>query len=396
LPVLLWFVFKYVWKDYVVEYSSRSWLNLLQWTVLEIIPPKEVEKSPKVMESIYSGIAGVITAISIFDEWLKGAFTDQFSLEIVGDEGATHFYIRTQKRFRNLVEAQIYAQFPDAEIMEVSDYTARFPKSIPNKDWDLWGTDVEFKMSDPYPIRTYDKFEEDVTGTMIDPLAAMAEVIGKLGPGQHIWLQYIIQPLPEKWREDYYQKLVDKLSKKAEKKEQNILEHLVDVIASLPKALFGPVEFAADEAKNDQPLEFKLTPGEKEILKSVEENFGKNMFKTKMRLLILGRKDVFDKTFVSSFFGSIKQFSDLNMNNLKPNDVSKTYAYYFMKKARMAARQRKIYRRYKVRSMDGVKLVFSTKELATLFHFPNMEVKAPSVTMIQSKRGTAPSNLPVA
>lgn len=395
MPVLLWFVFKYVWKDYVVEYSKDSWLNNLQWTVLEIIPPKEVEKSPKVMESIYSGIAGVIVAISIFDEWLKGAFTDQFSLEIVGDEGTTHFYVRTQKKFRNLVEAQIYAQFPDAEIMEVPDYTARFPKVIPNKDWDLWGTDVEFKMPDPYPIRTYDKFEEDVTGTMIDPLAAMAEVIGKLGPGQHIWLQYIIQPLPEKWRDDFYQKLVDKLSKKAEKKEQNILQHIADVIVNIPKALFGPIEFAADEDKNDQPLEFKLTPGEKEILKAVEENFGKNVFKTKMRLLILGRKDVFDKTFVSSFFGSIKQFSDLNMNNLKPNDVSKTYAHYFMKKARMAARQRKIYRRYKVRSMDGVKIIFSTKELATLFHFPNMEVKAPSVTMIQSKRGTAPANLPI-
>lgn len=394
MPVLLWFVFKFVWKDYVVEYSKDSWLNKLEWTVLEIIPPKDVEKSPKVMESIYSGIAGVIGAISVFDEWLNGVFIDQFSLEIVGDEGATHFYIRTQKRFRNLIEAQIYAQFPDAEIMEVPDYVARFPKSIPNKDWNLWGTDVEFKMPDPYPIRTYDKFEEDVTGTMIDPLAAMAEVIGKLKPGQHIWLQYVIQPLKEVWRDDEL-KLIDKLSKKAEKKEKNILEHMVDVIVSLPKALFGPVEFAAEEAKNDQPLEFKLTPGEKEVLKAVEENLGKNAFKTKMRLLILCRKDAFDKTLISSFFGSLKQFSDLNMNNLKPNDASKTYAHYVMKGSRMAARQRKIYRRYKSRSMDGVKIVFSTKELATLFHFPNMEVKAPSVTLIQSKRGTAPANLPV-
>jgi hypothetical protein len=66
-----------------------------------------------------------------------------------------------------------------------------------------------------------------------------------------------------------------------------------------------------------------------------------------------------------------------------------------MKKSRLEARQRKIYRRYKSRSMDGALMVFSTKELATLFHFPNMEVKAPSVTMIQSKRGTAPSNLPI-
>lgn len=394
MPLVLWYIFKFVWKDFVIVYSADSHVKSLRWTVLEIIPPKEVEKSPKVMESIYSGIAGVMSAISIFDEWLKGAVTDRFSLEIAGDEGVTHFYIRTQKRFRNLIEAQVYAQFPDAEIMEVPDYTARFPKVIPNKDWDLWGTDIEFKMPDPYPIRTYDKFEEDVTGTMIDPLAAMAEVIGKLGPGQHIWLQYVIEPLKETWRDDEL-KLIDKLSKKAEKKEKNILEHIVEVIANLPGALFGPIEFTAEEAKNDQPLEFKLTPGEKEVLKAVEENFGKNAFKTKMRLLVLGRKDVFDKTFISSFFGSLKQFSDLNMNNLKPNDASKTYAHYFMKEARLAARKRKIYRRYKDRDPDGVKIIFSTKELATLFHFPNMEVKAPSITMVQSKRGTAPANLPV-
>lgn len=394
LPWALWFVFKFVWKDFVIEYSQRSWLNLLEWTVLEIIPPKDIEKSPKIMESFYAGIAGVYVAINVFDEWLKGAFTDQFSLEIIGDEGAVHFYVRTQKKYRNLIEAQIYAQFPDAEIIEVEDYVNRFPKVIPNKDWDLWGTDVELAMPDPYPIKTYDKFEEDVTGTISDPLAAMAEVMGRLGPGQHIWLQYIIQPLKELWRSDEM-KLVQKLAGRVNGVEKGVPGHFADVIANLFKALWGPVEFAAEEKKEQQPLEFRLTPVEKEVLKAVEENLGRNSFKTKMRLLILGRKEGFDKTFVTSFFGSIKQFNDLSLNNLKPNDASKTYAHYVIKKSRLAARQRKIYRRYKSRSMDGKKVVFSTKELATLYHFPNMEVKAPSITTVESKRGTAPSNLPV-
>lgn len=395
LPLFLWFIFKFVWKDYVIQYSSRSWLNLLQWTVLEIIPPKEIEKSPKVMESVYSGIAGVVVSIPVFDEWLRGAVMDRFSLEIVGEEGAMHFYIRTQKKYRNLIEAQVYAQFPEAEIREVEDYVNRFPKVIPNKNWDLWGADVEFVRANHYPIKTYDKFEEDITGTMIDPLAAMAEVIGKLGPGQHIWLQYVIEPLKEDYWNKEGKKIIEKLSKKAVSAEKNVLEHIIETLLSVPRAFFGPVEFGAAEAKNDQPLEFKLTPGEKEVLKAVEENLGKNAFKTKMRLLILGKKEGFDKTFVTSFFGSIKQFSDMNMNNLKPNDISKTYANYLFKKSRLAARQRKIYRRYKDRDPDGVKIIFSTKELATLFHFPNMEVKAPSVSKIESKRGTAPSNLPV-
>lgn len=395
LPFLLWFLFKFFWKDFVIEYSRKAWLNLLEWTVLEIIPPKDVEKSPKVMESIYAGIAGVVVSIGVFEEWLKGAITDRFSFELVGKEGEVHFYVRTQKKFRNLIEAQIYAQFPEAEIIEIEDYVNSFPKVIPNKNWDLWGTDVEFVMPNPYPIKTYDKFEEDITGTMIDPLAAMAEVIGKLGPGQHIWLQYVIEPLQEKWKLGEL-KLISKLTKKVEKKDMGIVDHIVEIFTSIPQAFTGPIEFAAKKAEIEQPLEFKLTPGEKEILKVVEENFGKNVFKTKMRLLVLGRKEGFDKTFVSSFFGSIKQFNDLNLNSFKPNDASKTYANFLMKESRLSARKRKIYRRYKGRSMDGKNIILSTKELATLFHFPNMEVKAPSVTTIESKRGTAPSNLPVA
>ncbi len=398
LPPLFYYVFKFLWMDFVVEYSDDGWVKKLEWVYLEFIPPKEIEKSPKVMESLYAGIAGVVVTIKPFDMYLKGAFTDRFSFEIVGEEGTMHFYARVQKKYRNLVEAQIYAQFPDAQIFEVEDYTKKFPRVIPNKHWDLWGADIESVMPSPYPIKTYDKFEEDITGTMIDPLAAMAEVIGKLGPGQHIWLQFVIEPFPEKWKnEDKEVKTVmDKLTgRNTAAPSKNILQHLIDVLVSVPKALFSPIDFSSPEKKEQSPLEFRLTPIEKEVLKAVEENIGKNTFKTKMRLLLVCRKEVFDKSIVSSFFGTIKQFNEMNLNNLKPNDASKTYADYIAKKGRLAYRQRKIYRRYRDRDMDGKKVIFSTKELATLFHFPNMEVKSPSVARIDTKRGSAPFNLPV-
>jgi len=397
LPALLYYLFKFLWMDYVVEFSANSFLSKLKWTYLEIIPPKDIEKSPKVMEALYQGMAGVVASINPLRMYLKGEQMDRFSLEIVGEEGVMHFYIRTQKKFRHLIEAQIYAQFPDAEIREVQDYTQKFPKVIPNKDWDLWGTDVEKSVDDAIPIRTYDRFDEDITGTMIDPLAAMAEVIGTLGPGQHIWLQFVLDPQSETWKGDNKKsKIIDMLSKKAVKKDMGLIDHLLDVISHIFAGLMGPVEFATSTDAADQPLEFKLTPGEKDALKATEENMNLNFFRVKMRLLVMGRRDVFDKTYVSAFFGAIKQFSDLNMNNLKPEDKNKTYADYFMVKERLAYRQRKIYRRYKDRDMSGKTLHFSSRELATVFHFPNMEVKAPSVTQIQAKRGSAPANLPVA
>lgn len=394
-PIMLYRVFHTLWKEFVGWYASDSWYNSQEWILLEIIPPREIERGPKMMENIYAGLTGVLTTYNTFDEYLRGSwFHDRFSLELTGEEGKVHFYIRAQKKYRNMVEAQVYAQYPDAQILEVPDYTQNFPKIIPNKHWDLWGTDFEFISPDPIPIKTYDKFEESITGEMIDPMAAIAEVLGALGPGQYIWLQYVLQPMPEPEKKKY-DAVVKKLKGETVAEPAGIIQHLGDVFANFFNGLFGPVEFKSAEKKELQPLEFRLSPGEKELLKATEENLGKNLFSTKMRFVYLGRKENLDGAFKGAFIGAVKQFNDLNMNQFKPEDISKTYGKIFFTQPRADFRKRKIYDRYRKRNMDGAKMVFSTKELATMFHFPDMGVKSPAIARTTSKLGSAPANLPV-
>jgi hypothetical protein len=258
----------------------------------------------------------------------------------------------------------------------------------------LWGSDLELELPDPYPIKTYDKFEESITGEAIDPVGAFVELFGTLPPGQNIWVQYLFYPLKEIWRKDEM-KEVQKLAGRVSRKEKGILGDLADVFTHIFPGLLGPVEFPKTEKKEEAPLEFRLTPVEKEQLKALEENLGKNSFKTKIRFIYIGKRKGFAMSYVNAFFGAIKQFADLNSNSLKPDNQSKTYAYYVATDMRSNYRRRKIYRRYKNRDMDGCKVVFSTTELATLFHFPNMNIKAPSVTRVESKKGSAPFNLPV-
>jgi len=393
-PVMLFYLFKILWMDFVSLYSRFSWLKSLKWTYLEIIPPKDLEKGPQPMEAIFQGMSGVLKTLSVFETHLLGKFTDRFSLELVGLGGEAHYYIRTQTKYRNLIESQIYAQYPDAEIIEVEDYTKNFPKVVPNKKWNLWGTDVKLTDPDPYPIKTYDKFEESITGETIDPVGAFVELFNTLPPGQNIWIQWILCPLMETWRVDEM-KEVQKLAGRINGETRGILSDLTDVITHIFQGMFGPVEFPKTEKKEEAPLEFRLTPVEKEKLKALEENLGKNAFRTKMRVIYIGRKEGFDSANVSALFGAIKQFHDLNSNSLAPDNQSKTYALYVAPDARVAYRQRKIYRRYRDRDMDGYKMVLSTTELATLFHFPNMNIKAPSLTRVESKKGSAPFNLPV-
>lgn len=399
LPILFYYIFKVLWIDFALVYSNNSWRAGQSWTYLEIIPPREIERGPKMMENIFTAMTGVLTTYNTFDEYIKGAFEhDRFSVELVGEEGKTHFYIRMQKKYRTLVESHVYAQYPDAKVVEVQDYTQKFPRIVPNKYWDLWGADFKFApgVHDAVPIRTYDKFEESVTGEMIDPMAALTEVMGSLGPGQHIWLQYVLQPLPEPTnKSDSNRNAIKKLKGEPVEESMGLIGHFLDVLVSIPKALLGPVVFGAADKKDLQPLEFRLSPTEKDLLKATEENLGRNFFKSKMRMIIIGRKENFDRTNVSAFVGAIKQFNDINFNQVMPEDVSKTVGIIFGAKPRAEFRKRKIYERYRKRNMDGVNLAFSVKEMATLFHFPDMGVKSPSITRTESKLGSAPANLPI-
>jgi hypothetical protein len=396
LPWLLYFLFKPIWMDFIVGKYAGS----IQYVLLEIIPPREIEKSPKLMESFFAGFAGVHTTYNTTDEYCKGMVLPKLSLEIVSDGGNVHFYFYVQKNFRNLVESNLYAQYPDSQILEVNDYTLSVPKMVPNKDWDLWGADLDFTKPDIYPIKTYNKFEEDVTGKMIDPLSAMIEALGRVGPEQKLWFQIIITPLGDK---DTLAegldlvKVVTGKKKKAKGPFEKVWVDITDVFSNIFGAMMAS-EVAFTEEKKDaveQPIEFKLTPGEKDVLKALEENIGRSFFKTKMRFMYLGKKNGFDKSNVSSFMGSIKQFNDNNLNSLKPNAASKTFANFVAVKSRMRFRQIKLFKRYVGRSMDGLNLKLSTAELATIFHMPDMSVVAPGVSRVDAKRGGAPSNLPI-
>lgn len=399
LPALFFPLFKSLWMYYI---QTKYWLAL-DWTLLELIPSKDIEKSPRVMESFYAGLAGTETTINPMEMYTQGAFAVTFSLEMVSDGGAMHFYIRTLKKFRNMVEAHIYAQYPNIEVVEVPDYVNDIPKIVPNKNWDLWGCDFELVKDNGIPIRTYEHFKEDVTGKMMDPLANLAEVMGKLKPGQKIWLQYVIKATPPSWGKEHGKKVADKL-KGREVAVEDPLERfktdIKDIFSNIIPVIGGdaPTLTAAKQKKEEAPLDTKLSPGEREMLREVEDNLNRIMFFTKMRLIVIGKKEGFDKTFIGTFIGGLKQFGHDYMNSVKPNDATKTYANYIFTKPRLRYRQRKILRRYRYRSMDGpakTVFTFSTKELATVFHLPDMQVAAPSVARIEAKTGGAPSNLPV-
>ena len=400
LPVMLFPLFMYLWMYHIIGRYESSIPRVL----LEIIPPKDIEKSPQLIEGLFDGLSGTDKGYLVYEQYIQGMGPSKFSFEIVGSDGHVHFYVRTPAINRNLIEAHLYAQYPDIEIIEVEDYINEVPKSIPNKDWNLWGTDFKLAKADAYPIKTYHSFEETVTGKMMDPLAGLIEVIAKLPPGQKVWIQYIISPERSTWYSTEGKALVDELVKGKKEKPASfvstLFSHIFGIFGSAFRVLFG---VATSEVKKDSkasdPLDLRLTPVQRKTLEAIESNIGKNVFKVKMRMMYLGRRENYNNgSFLPAIMGAIiKPYSDGNLNSIIPYNPTKTSAEYIFSKSRLLYLQRRLYRRYRDRDRDPDDCIFvlSTSELATLFHIPDGSIISPALSRVAAKRSGSPSNLPI-
>lgn len=377
-----------------------KYVSKWQRVTLAIDIPRDNEKSPKAVELIFTQIAGAQSSPNFVERYFDGKVQEPFSFEIASHEGIVRYYIQTTAQFRDLVEASVFAQYPDAQITEVEDYTTGMPEDFPNEEWNLWGTEMELYGDQAYPIRTYPQFEHQLSGEFIDPMAALLEVMSKMGPGEHAWMQLVLVPINDAWKKDAA-KLARKLAGIKEKPKP---PSLADQALGLPTKVFevvAPQLFGAAPAapKKEEPpsLMQHLTPGESRAIEAIQYKAAKTGFLVKFRIIYVGKKPSFHKgRGVTSLVGAIKQFNTQDMNGFKPNKRMTTKIDYWRVKERVAARQRAIMRNYKLRSpFNGIfPHVLNVEELATLWHFPVISVRAPMVAKTESKRREPPASLP--
>lgn len=397
-PLILFFIVKKSWHYWIV---MKVYVPKLRFALLEVKIPQEVLKTPKAMEYVLVALHGVWEDLNRRDRWLRGQFLPSFSLEIAGTAGEIHFYIQTQKKYISLVEAEVYSQYPDAEILEVEDYTNTVPPDIPNKDWDMWGTDMRLQRESPYPLRTYVDFEEMVEERRLDPVASIAEVMNKLRVGEHMWIQIIITPseiMGELRKEG--EKVIATLMKRTVKAEKKGLYALASLFTEQMMILAGrPPEQEKKEDLLFSP-EWNLSPGERDVVKAVEMKTSKVSFLTMVRFLYIGRRDVFQKSNIAAIFAFFDQFNTFNLNRIRLN--SKTYtknSFFLFRGLRNRFRKARLLQWYKWRSdLPGNISPFfflNVEELATLFHFPGQIVQAPTMPRVTTRKAPPPSGLPI-
>ncbi len=396
------------WALYLY-YIQNKYASSVEFKLLAIDVPRENELSPKAVEHIFAHIYGIKKSGNLKERYLKGYFQEAraISLEIVSIEGYIQFLIRTPKKFRDLVEAAIYAQYPDAEITEVHDYVDMIPKplELDQSDYDIWGTEYKLAQKYFYPLKTYPFFEHSLSQRLMDPMASLLEIMSRMGPGEHSWLQIVISPAGSDWRKEGVALINKLIGKKSAKKgadwsyfPRTITKGFVE---SFTASIVPPSELgeAANGSKEQQwpSMMQHLSPEEKSKVEGVAMKISKLGFKTKLRYIYAAPKEKLDTgKGAYAINGALAQFSDQNSNEIKINKKTQTKINYFFIKTRLKARKRKILWAYRARSIArGYKpYVFNTEELASMWHFPDIEIRTPTVQRVAAKKAQPPVDLP--
>lgn len=397
LPVSTFFLFFEFWMYYV-----HKEFNLSKGRVtLEIKLPQDIFKSPEAMELVLIQLHQTASPDNHIQTYIDGKHPPTYGLEIVSREGNVKFYINVQRsKFKNITETQLYAQYPGVEVHELDiDYTAEIPWD-PSR-FEYFSIHFGAKKPDAYPIKTYieyglDKMPDEEE--KIDPITSMLEMLGSMGPGEHMWVQILIDA-----------------HRKTTFKEGSLIaqgDWTEDARAEIKKIIVSAAKrIGLGEDEIGTNVNQLLTDAEKDTIKAIERSLGKNAFNTGLRGMYIAKKEAYNPgEQIGALITGWRGYDDINRNSIGVRwrtDYDWNWWQDPSGRKKMMHKQNELdeYKRRYYDSRSGSsrdngsladsKTVFTTEELATMFHLPGKVALTPSLARIPSKRAEPPANLPV-
>ncbi len=396
LPLYLAVIFWIVWVDYI---RFLFWFSQ-DTVVLEVQLPQEVAKNPGAMEVFLTSFWNAAGEGTMINRAWKGSYRPIWSLEIASNEGRIGFYIHMRRSFRNVIEARLYGQFPEAKITEVDDYAARVPFNL--KDYELFGAEYVKGSPEALPIKTYIDYGLDKDPKeefKIDPLSQILELIGQVGTNEHYWIQIILKPRrnESEWyairtaNDDVYQK-----------KGREAIEKIIKGAADRIGSVSGDKEAGKQAITRGVGL---LTQAERERVERIEGAMSKLVFEVGIRTLYLAKKGNFNGANIAGMirlFDPFRgQYGDL-YNQINPTRGVTIFDYPWQdfRDIRKRIIKKNMFFQYKNRAYfyvpyDQVPMFMNVEELATIWHFPSSVIQTPGLNRVPSRRSEAPVNLPI-
>ncbi|MFA6257525.1 MAG: hypothetical protein WC671_00735 [Candidatus Paceibacterota bacterium] len=391
------------WKLWL-HYVQQDFISGIDYVLLEIVPPREVLRSPKAMELFFTNALYHWSIKGGKEEWWQGAVWLWFSLEIVSLEGQVHFYIRTPTRIRDLIETQMYAQYPQAQVKVVEDYTLGVDEISPKSAWNGWGCEFKLTKHQAYPIKTYVDFGLDKDPKeefKVDPISPVVEFFGSLKKGEQAWIQIVITPKPS--TDDVPHSWVEESKKEIFK-------------------ILKPFTAVKDDGAR---IEIRTPDVYKNIITAISAKTSKVGFETGVRIMYIAKKEVYNLSNRRNMRLLFRQYAKPDCNEFYRTNSAQADFYsgiFSASTETVMMLANRMLHEYQERAFfhlplrhhlfskhlwkfpfDGIinayahhfTYVLNVEELATIWHFPGQILKVPTLERIESKEASPPTNLPI-
>ncbi len=314
-------------------------------------------------DALFSSLAGLKPDHGLM-KWLCGR-NEHVSFEIVAKNNQISFYVAVPTKLRNLVEQQIHAQYPHAEISVETDYNIFKPDSH------IVGCYLWLKHKSAFPFKTYKKMDSDPLVAILNPLSKVLDAEGAV-------VQFIVRPAGSHWRHQGVHMIRD--IREGQKFEYVARRGwLVRSFYRWWKILSPKHHDASKQTSSSE--QYHLTQMEEEMVKSMEEKFSHGGMEITIRL-------------VSS--APNKEKAQLNLENII-NAFSQYNIYRYGNSFGAAIPRRpgelirdSIYRSFK----EGYHMVVNTEEMAGLWHLPIPHTETPHINWLGARKAPPPVNMP--
>jgi len=366
------------------EKKEKEKEEIKEWETYEIIINPSILQTPKAMEQVFNSLHAL----------QKGYLV----LEIVGFNQEVRFFIHLPKGLLKFVESQFYAQYPEIEIIPSKDYLANLPPSLPNKEIDVWGTEIILEKESQFPIRTYEYFEEAKEEKRIDPLASLVESIGNASEKEYFIFQLIIRPLVKDKEKDFRLKGQQEINIKLGKGEKKIVtweDWVFAFFRNLLVAIAIPPSWPGEEKKETSSVSVSVSTIDKDLIEAINKKISQLAYEVGIRLCYFAPSDVFNENSIASFYAYLKQFGIKNLNSFTINEETLTKVKgWFLKNRKLYLKKYKLFKALYNKKLPQKPIVLSSQELATIYHFPLLKVKSPALVRGVFRKSEPPFNLP--
>ncbi len=348
------FIFIYK-ENFVKENKEELFEEVRNPVVMQVLVPRENDKTPLAAEQMFASLHGLL------EDYQRGE--DVIGFEVVSTgEGGICFYVVSPHHLAKFVEGQVYAQYPNADIKYVEDYTLAKDS---NSSYVTTG-EVEFVKDYIFPIKTFRDFE-------VDPLAAITGAISDLDNGESAWIQVLVRPVANFWQKES-KKYITAI-REGEELEGSFIKKIGKLFASIGKAL---TTSEVDGAKKEV---VRLAPGQEEELSQIENKMLKVGFEFVVRIVTKAENQIRSEQILRDSVASFKQFTTAHLNS---------FSYSLEERE-----AKEIYTDFVNRRLPGEVIdIMNIEELASVFHMPNISVETPNIAWSRSKKLEPPMDIP--